>query len=413
MEVEVIDAKREREVAVKAVLESECTNYLYEYLILRKEQASFIENSQTEHAKYFAELTRQQNFNERAQLALNAFEKTLTSKSIRWFTFVMIRWFRQSLFPSSKQEHPLVCSCDNPLVLDELERKSPAVSRLWSEVAEKLTQFANKQKAANKQEAANEQEAANKQEASTKDMNLSHKRGIEVMINDEKNGSYKKWEVDNINVTNRFRQYQKAVLAKAQKWGLKYSSIYELLALASIMVLCWPCPYSNFTNQEWKKITTTNPYTLQESPLPPEISLSLREAASRRLINGDVFMNSSESELSRIVALTFNLYYGAPSKLSEEEHCDMFIYPIARSFRRNDKEYELKLNRANFKPLGYTPLQEKMDRLKVQLKARKSINQQLQRKGGPGEAVMFLSIGNSMESFFMDLKCDGYTAPGG
>ncbi|CAG8602653.1 7429_t:CDS:2, partial [Cetraspora pellucida] len=42
-----------------------------------------------------------------------------------------------------------------------------------------------------------------------------------------------------------------------------------------------------------------------------------------------------------------------------------------------------------------------------QLKARKSINQQLQRKGGPGEAVMFLNIGNSMESFFMDLKCDG------
>ncbi|CAG8779862.1 1056_t:CDS:2, partial [Acaulospora morrowiae] len=41
------------------------------------------------------------------------------------------------------------------------------------------------------------------------------------------------------------------------------------------------------------------------------------------------------------------------------------------------------------------------------LKARKSINQQLERKGGPGESVIFLNIGNSMESFLMDLKCDG------
>ncbi|CAG8700828.1 2324_t:CDS:2, partial [Cetraspora pellucida] len=363
-----MDAKREREVAVKAVLKSECNNYLYEYLILRREQDSFIETSQSEHARYLAELTEQQNFNERAQLALNAFE---------------------------------------------LERKSPVVSRFWSEVAEEVKQRKEEENAVRSASLGHLSifgktltQYANTQEASTKDMNLStnhRKRGIEVVIDNEENGSNKKekentendsdnnenlpsrnnnensssgfeneeinfdltniskelnreptveWEVDNINVTNRFRHYQKVVLAKAQRWGLKHSSIYELLALASIIVLCWPCPYSNFTNQEWKKITKTNPYTLQESPLPPEISLSLRETASRRLIDGDVFMNSSESELSRIVALMFNnLYYGipevAPSKLSEEEHCDMFIYPIARSFRRNDKEYELKLNRAN------------------------------------------------------------------
>ncbi|CAG8485173.1 2405_t:CDS:2, partial [Acaulospora colombiana] len=56
---------------------------------------------------------------------------------------------------------------------------------------------------------------------------------------------------------------------------------------------------------------------------------------------------------------------------------------------------------SEFKPLGCTPLQQKKDRLKVQLKARKSINQQLESKGGPGEA------GDLMESFFMDLKYDG------
>src|SRR4051812_8676844 len=105
----------------------------------------------------------------------------------------------------------------------------------------------------------------------------------------------------------------------------------------------------------------------------------------------------------------------APLKLSEEEHCLHFVYPIARPFFVGEKEYDLVLNRSNtgskrrpdlscvvdgvpilnseFKPLGNTPLQRLKDRLKAQLKARKSINQQLQSKGGPGEAVIFLNMG--------------------
>lgn len=35
------------------------------------------------------------------------------------------------------------------------------------------------------------------------------------------------------------------------------------------------------------------------------------------------------------------------------------------------------------KPLGYTPLQKKKDSIKVQLRAKKSINEQLNTKGGP------------------------------
>ncbi|CAG8507266.1 7972_t:CDS:10, partial [Scutellospora calospora] len=243
-----------------------------------------------------------------------------------------------------------------------------------------------------------------------------------------------KWEVGCVNVSDRFRKYQKDIFKKAERGSLKHANIYELLALSSILVLCWPCQYPIFTNREWREIMNTNPYTMNKPPLPQETSSSLREAASRRLSRGDVFMECGESDLNRLVALMFNnLYYGipevAPSKLSEEEHCDMFIYPIARSFHRSEKEYELRLNRttsgsksrpdlscvvndvlilnSEFKPLGCTPLQEKKDRLKAHLKARKSINQQLEIKGGPGESVIFLNIGSSMESYFMDLKYDG------
>lgn len=98
-------------------------------------------------------------------------------------------------------------------------------------------------------------------------------------------------------------------------------------------------------------------------------------------------------------------------------------------FSGSEKEYDLQLNRANkgskkrpdlsctvnnvailnseIKPLGHTPLQRNQDKLKVQLKARKSINQQLNTKRGPGEAGIFLNMGELMESFFMDLKYDG------
>jgi hypothetical protein len=96
----------------------------------------------------------------------------------------------------------------------------------------------------------------------------------------------------------------------------------------------------------------------------------------------------------------------------EEEHCDMFIYPISHSFQRSGKEYDLILNRtteerpdlscvvngipilnSEFKPLGHTQLQRRKDTLKALLRARKSINQQLEAKGGLGISAVFLNMG--------------------
>ncbi|GET59557.1 hypothetical protein GLOIN_2v1700036 [Rhizophagus irregularis DAOM 181602=DAOM 197198] len=243
------------------------------------------------------------------------------------------------------------------------------------------------------------------------------------------------WKVGCINVTDRFRQYQKEVIKRAEREGLKYDNIYELLALSSIIVLCWPCPYPMFTKREWREITNANPYVLNEPPLSPEISLSLYNATRGHLVNKNVFMDCESSDLSRAVACSFNDLFNcvqcvAPIKLSEDEHTCMFLHPISRPlFTGPEKEYELRLNRADkgskkrpdlsctvdgvsilnseIKPLGHTPLQQKKDRIKAQLKARKSINLQLRTKRGPGEAGIFLNMGELMESFFMDLQYDG------
>ncbi|RUS29736.1 hypothetical protein BC938DRAFT_480302 [Jimgerdemannia flammicorona] len=243
------------------------------------------------------------------------------------------------------------------------------------------------------------------------------------------------WKVGNVNVTERFRRYQEEMLKKAKSESLTYKNIYEVLALSSIIVLCWPCPYPVFTNREWLEITKTNPYTVSEPPLPPEISLQLCDATRRHLTGEDAYLDGGKSGLSRTIARLFNdLYDGlpvvAPLKMSEDEHCYMFLHPITRPFFLGpQKEYNLLLNRATagskrrpdfacvvdnvpilaseIKPLGYTPLQQRKDNLKVQLQARKSINQQLLTKGGPGEAALFINMGALMESFFMDLKYDG------
>ncbi|CAI2188375.1 238_t:CDS:2, partial [Funneliformis geosporum] len=240
------------------------------------------------------------------------------------------------------------------------------------------------------------------------------------------------WKVNEINITDRFRKYQMEVLKKAETEELE--DIYEILSLSSIIVLRNTCPYPIFTNDEWNVIIGTNPYTIRESTLPPEISFSLRVASFNHFLAKDVFMKSGESKLGRTVAhsLIICRYDSIPNvvspKMTEGEHCFAFLFPILRPFSSGEKEYKLALNRSNLgmerpdlsctvnhipilnseiKPIGCTPLQRKKDYVKAQLKGRKSINQQLKEKGGPGEAVIFLNVGDLMESFVMDLSHDG------
>ncbi|CAG8510817.1 482_t:CDS:10, partial [Ambispora gerdemannii] len=206
----------------------------------------------------------------------------------------------------------------------------------------------------------------NSEKSSSSDTELEGDEEIKFDLPPLKRGC--NWEVGAINVLRRFRQYQIEVLEKAKTSGLKYDNIYETLALSSIMVFCWPCPI----------------------PLPQEILSSLPEAYCNHFLGNDVFMNGGNSKLSRTVACAFNDLYNsvpdvAPSKMSEDEHCYMFLHPLFTVDR-------VAILNSESKPVGCTPLQHKKDRIKVQLKARKSINQQIQSKGSPSEAIILLNM---------------------
>ncbi|KAF0395035.1 hypothetical protein F8M41_010314 [Gigaspora margarita] len=221
------------------------------------------------------------------------------------------------------------------------------------------------------------------------------------------------WKVGNINITQKFRQYQRSVIDKAMNYGLK--------AFASIIVLSWSCPYSKFfTNREWDEITQTNPYVIQYPVIPSQISTVLREVAIKHSMGKESHIQADESELSKAIVHTFNdlcdvpIY--SPIKMSEELHCDKLLYPYINSlFFKCLAEYEVRFNRtvnntrkrpdfccvvddipmlnSEIKPLGVTPLKKKKDFTKVHLRAKKSINQQLNLKGGPSETEILMNMG--------------------
>ncbi|CAG8442569.1 1957_t:CDS:10 [Funneliformis caledonium] len=103
-----MDVKQERKAVVEAIFRNKCDNYLYEYLIKRKDQTSFTKDAQ---AEYDGSDNDQMTFAKQEYLLV---------------TLVMICWFNRSL-TSSKQEHLLVAL---------MEKKMPAIIRFWKIVAE-------------------------------------------------------------------------------------------------------------------------------------------------------------------------------------------------------------------------------------------------------------------------------------
>ncbi|CAG8512968.1 46250_t:CDS:2, partial [Gigaspora margarita] len=233
------------------------------------------------------------------------------------------------------------------------------------------------------------------------------------------------WIVGSINITQKFRQYQLSAIDKAKKGLLK--------ALASVIVISSPCPYpyEYFTLEEWDYITKANPYSIKKNTIPQSISASLYEAAEECVFGSSIYMNAGESFLSKCAGRIFNDLHEvpveAPSKISEDLHRCNYLYPFIKSLI--PKVYEVRLNRSvadsrkwpdfscavdnipilnsEIKPLGFTPLQNKKDFLKANLRAKKSINQQLSLKGGPNKSVIFTNMGNVIESFLMELNYDG------
>nr|CAG8449001.1 2834_t:CDS:2 [Entrophospora candida] len=221
---------------------------------------------------------------------------------------------------------------------------------------------------------------------------------------------------------------------------MTWNDTHEVLALASIIVLTWPCPYNMFTSSEWKQIIDTNPYKMKELILAP-ISTLLYYACSQIAIGLDYTLESNgDSEFDKKAYRIFNILKDElplvpKPKMTEDEHCCFYLHPLLKPFFCcSFKNYEVRLNKSvdnslkrpdfscridnitilnsEIKPSGYTPFQKNKDFVKINTQAKHSINQLLSKKGGPNY-TMFLSnmdislVGDKIDSFFMTLNHDG------
>ena len=64
---------------------------------------------------------------------------------------------------------------------------------------------------------------------------------------------------------------------------------------------------------------------------------------------------------------------------------------------------DISLLNSKIKLLGFIPLQKKKDFAKVNLKAKKSINQQLSLKGGSNKFVIFTNMGIYINLFVLHI----------
>ncbi|CAI2187786.1 2793_t:CDS:2, partial [Funneliformis geosporum] len=133
-----------------------------------------------------------------------------------------------------------------------------------------------------------------------------------------------------------------------------------------------------FTIWEWRTITRENHYVITEPVLPSDKCFGRIHGRQEPILS----LGDSDSSVPKV----------ASTKASEDEHCFKLLHPIIRPlfFTDSREEYVIRLNRttSGIKPPGFIHLQGKKDKLKVQLRARKSINQLLRTKGGSDETVL-------------------------
>ncbi|CAH1766662.1 6616_t:CDS:2, partial [Entrophospora sp. SA101] len=253
---------------------------------------------------------------------------------------------------------------------------------------------------------------------------------IDLLIETLNQEQIQEWVVDTIDISKRFKSYQQSVIMKFKNDSLSQNDTYEILSLASIIVLCKPCPYQTiFSDDEWNLVIEKSPFVIQGSIIPDTVSTIVHNAARKQTINQDSYIIANKDPLCRSAAQIFNglrqtLPMTSPVKTTEDEHCNKFLNVYINNVFTAQKRYEVKFNcsllesmqRPDFlctiddvpfliseiKPLGTSPLLKKNDFKKAHLRAKDAVNQQLNKKYGPGKVVLLINAGNSLKSFIMD-----------
>ncbi|CAG8708054.1 10999_t:CDS:10, partial [Funneliformis caledonium] len=246
--------------------------------------------------------------------------------------------------------------------------------------------------------------------------------------------SLNEWEVGTVNVSRKFKEYQRQIIAsiRQKKTKLTWNNTFELLALSSIIVMSWPCPYSTFTSSEWRQVLNSNPYKVTRPILTDSLLTTFYKATNDFSLGLNYsFTLNDDGELGEKARRIFNYIRASTiikTKETETKHSVYNLDPFIKIiFGGEYTPYTLELNKSvngkqrpdfscviddiailnsEIKPVGYTQYRKNQDFIKVHLKGKKSINRLLE-KGGPNKSMAFLNMGDTIESFVIDLAYDG------
>ncbi|CAJ0756199.1 7507_t:CDS:2, partial [Entrophospora sp. SA101] len=153
---------------------------------------------------------------------------------------------------------------------------------------------------------------------------------------------------------------------------------------------------------------------LVESILAP-ISTSLYYTCSQIAIGLDYTLESNgDSEFDKKAYRIFNILKDELPLVPKPKMTEVRLNKsVNNSLKRPDfscRIDNITILNSEIKPSGYTPFQKNKDFVKINTRAKHSINQLLSKKGGPNY-TMFLSnmalVGDKIDSFFMTLNHNG------
>ncbi|RGB26980.1 hypothetical protein C1646_769710 [Rhizophagus diaphanus] len=151
-------------------------------------------------------------------------------------------------------------------------------------------------------------------------------------------GSLNEWEVGTVNVSRKFKDYQRQLIASVRQKNKKltWHNTFELLALSSIIVMCWPCPYSTFTSSEWRQVLDSNPYKITRPILTDSLLTTFYKATNDFSLGLNYsFTLNEDSELGEKARHIFNyikdeLPLTSKRKETENKHCVYYLDPFIK-----------------------------------------------------------------------------------
>ncbi|CAG8765374.1 5145_t:CDS:2, partial [Acaulospora colombiana] len=185
-------------------------------------------------------------------------------------------------------------------------------------------------------------------------------------------------------------------------------------ALSSIIVMCWNCPYSTFTNSEWQQVLDSNPYKITQPVLTDSLLTALYKATNDISLglSCNFTLNCDDGLDEKTIDVLNNIKDEILLSKREDKHCIHYLAPFIKLLGGECTSLDLELDvgedgnkeadfscvvdgipilNSEIKPLDYTQLMEDQDFVRVHLKGKKSINSLLE-KGGPNKSIALLNM---------------------